>query len=88
MDLAVQIVKNVVIILLTFVQFAMLIRAVLSWFPLDANRFTEFLFGVTEPFIQPIRALFVKMNWFQGMPIDISFLISYMLISAVLIMLP
>jgi uncharacterized protein YggT (Ycf19 family) len=88
MGLAIEIVKNVVIISLTFVEFAMLVRAVLSWFPLDTNKFTEFLFAITEPFIQPIRALFVKMNWFQDMPIDMSFLFAYILISAVLIILP
>jgi uncharacterized protein YggT (Ycf19 family) len=88
MGLAIEIVKNVVIISLTFVEFAMLVRAVLSWFPLDTNKFTEFLFAITEPFIQPIRALFVKMIWFQDMPIDMSFLFAYILISAVLIILP
>ena len=29
------------------------------------------------------RRLFVKLNWFQGLPIDISFLVAFMLISLV-----
>ena len=88
MGIVIYLVKNVVILLLTVVEVAMLVRAVLSWFPIDGNKFTELLFAITEPFIHPIRVLFVKLNWFQGMPIDISFLVAYLLISVALTVLP
>ncbi|MBQ9113247.1 MAG: YggT family protein [Clostridia bacterium] len=88
MLLAVEIIKNIVVILLTAVQFAMLARAILSWFPIDSNKFIDFLYAVTEPFIQPVRVLFEKLNWFQSLPIDISFLVSYMLLSVILMILP
>ena len=83
MSVVVFVIKNIVILLLSAVQFAMLARAILSWFPMFENRFVDFLYGITEPFISPIRRLFVKMNWFQGLPIDISFLVTFMLISLV-----
>ena len=79
--------KNVVIVLLTAVQFAMLARAILSWFPID-NKFVDFLHTITEPFIYPIRMLFEKMYWFVGLPIDVSFFVTYLLISVILIFLP
>lgn len=85
--LAVEVIKQVVIILLTTVQFAMLARAILSWFPID-NRFVDFLHAITEPFIRPVRMLFEKMNWFSGLPIDMSFFFTYIVISVVLIFLP
>ena len=85
---AVILIKNVVIVFLTAVQFAMLARAILSWFPMDGNRLTDFLHSVTEPFIYPVRLFFHKMNWFAGMPIDISFLVTYLLLSIVLMLLP
>ena len=88
MSLFVIIIKNFVIVFLTAVQFAMLARAILSWFPMNSNKLTDFLYAVTEPFIYPVRMLFDKMNWFSGMPIDISFLVSYLLITIVLIILP
>ena len=88
MALAIAIIKNTVIIFLTLVQFAMLARAILSWLPIDSNKFIDFIYSITEPFIYPIRALFVKMNWFQDLPIDISFTVSFFLISAVLMILP
>lgn len=88
MQFVVELVKNIVIVFLTAVQFAMLARAILSWFPLNSNKFTDFLQAVTEPFIYPIRLLFEKMNWFTGLPIDISFLVSYIIITIVLMILP
>lgn len=84
---AIEIIKNIVIILLTVVQFAMLARAILSWFPID-NKFVDFLHAITEPFIVPVRLLFEKMNWFTGLPIDVSFFVTYLIISIVLIFLP
>ena len=88
MPFVVVLIKNVVIIFLTAVQFAMLARAILSWFPLDGSKITDFLYGVTEPFVYPVRLLFQKMNWFAGLPIDVSFLVSYFIITIVLIILP
>ncbi len=82
-----QIIANVVVLLLTAVQLAMLVRAVLSWFPMDDNKFTDFLYGVTEPFIYPVRMLFEKLNWFQNLPIDISFMVSYLLLSVIIMLL-
>ena len=77
------VVADVVLLLLSAVQLAMLIRAILSWFPMDSNKFLDFLYAITEPFIVPIRMLFQKMNWFQNLPIDISFMVAYLLLSLI-----
>ncbi len=82
-----QIVANVVVLLLTAIQLAMLVRAILSWFPMDDNKFTDFLYGITEPVIYPVRMLFEKMNWFQNLPIDISFMVTYLLLTIVIMLL-
>ena len=83
-----HLVSTVVMLLLSAIQLAMLLRAILSWFPMDSNRFTDFLFGITEPFIYPVRLLFEKLNWFQNLPIDISFLVAYLLLTLVSSLLP
>ena len=87
MAIFMYIIKNAAILLLSFVQIAMLIRAILSWFPID-NRFVDFVCTMTEPFIYPMRRLFEKMGWFQGLPVDVSFMASYLLITVILILLP
>lgn len=83
MSVIIFVIKNVAILLLGAVELAMLARAILSWFPMFENKLVDFLYGITEPFIYPVRQLFVKLNWFQGLPIDISFLVTFMLISLV-----
>ncbi len=87
MSLIVVLIKNVVIVFLTVLQLAMLVRAIMSWFPTD-GKFNNFIYSVTEPFIYPVRMLFEKKGWFKGLPIDISFLVTYLLISVILILLP
>ncbi|MBO5937871.1 MAG: YggT family protein [Clostridia bacterium] len=81
------VVADVVVLLLSAVQLAMLVRAILSWFPIDSNKFVDFLYGITEPFIVPIRLLFQKMNWFQNLPIDVSFMVTYLLLSVLSMLL-
>mgnify|MGYP003441660161 CR=1 FL=1 len=73
--------KNLVLVILMAIQSAMTVRAILSWIPMESNKITDFLFSLTEPFIYPIRRLFHRLNWFQGMPIDLSFLFAYILLS-------
>lgn len=87
MHFALVLLQNTVHAILFIVQLAMLLRAILSWFIMDSNRFTDLLFTITEPFIYPVKKLFERMNWFQNSPIDISFMVSYLIISIVLIML-
>ena len=85
-EVALIVIKSAVSIFLMAIQLAMLARAILSWFPVD-NRFVDFLHNVTEPFIYPIRRLFERFGWFQGLPIDISFMVAYLLISVITILL-
>ena len=86
MKIVLELVQNTAIVLLMTIQLAMVVRAILSWFPLD-NGFVDFVYTVTEPFLYPVRRLFEKMGWFQGLPIDISFMVSYLLLMAILLLL-
>ncbi len=81
MDILVILIKNLVVAFLTFLELAMLVRAVLSWFIMDGGKFVDFLYAVTEPFVYPVRRLLEKMNWLQGTPIDFSFMITFFIIS-------
>ena len=68
--------------LITAVQFLMFARAILSWLPIDEdNPIVNFLYTVTEPVIMPVRAVIEKFGWFEGMPIDMSFFITFLLLS-------
>ena len=81
MELILIILRNTVHTLIFALEIAMFIRAIISWFPIDENKFTDFLYSVTEPVIMPIRLLFEKLGWFQNLPIDISFFVTFILLS-------
>lgn len=69
---------NIIHSLLSVVLFLMFARAILSWFPLPPdNQIENFLYKVTEPFILPARVLIDKIDALRNLPIDISFLISF-----------
>lgn len=87
MDILIELIRCFAVAALIGIQMAMLARAVLSWFMLDGNKFVDFLYAITEPFIYPVRRLFQKMNWLQGTPIDFSFMVTYMIISILTIFL-
>ena len=75
-------------VILSVLQLAMLVRAILSWFPMQPNKFTDFLFGITEPIIYPYRALFNRLNWFQNLPIDVAYMAAYITLFIIGILLP
>ena len=68
--------------LLAAIQFLMLARAIISWLPFEEDHpIVTFLVAVTEPVIMPVRAVIERLGLFEGMPIDMSFLITFMLLS-------
>lgn len=81
MDIAIYILKFSVICLLDVLHLAMLVRALLSWIdPMQEWKISSFLYVVTEPVILPLRRLFERKHWFEGMPIDMPFMITFLLL--------
>ena len=82
MQAVLYIVSGVVSLFLTILQLLMFARAILSWLPLDeGNPILTFLHAVTEPFILPVRALLERIEFFASSPIDLSFFITFLLLS-------
>ncbi len=65
----------------------MALRAILSWFFDGDGKFIRFLYVFTEPAIMPMRKLFYKMNWFQDVPIDMSFSATYIVLMLIQLIL-
>lgn len=81
MEIFLVILRNTVRVFLAAIELAMFVRAILSWFFAEDSRLGNFLYAVTEPVIIPVRALFDKLGWFQNLPIDVSFFVTFLLIS-------
>ena len=64
------------------VTLMMFVRAILSWFPIIRlpNSIAGFLYNVTEFFISPVRTLLFKIDFVKRCPIDLSFLVTYILL--------
>ncbi|MBE6618665.1 MAG: YggT family protein [Ruminococcaceae bacterium] len=77
-------------IILSLLQFLMLARAVMSWFVRDeGSKIYDFLYYATEPAVYPVRWLLGKFGLSgDSMMIDISFLVTVILLSLVQIFLP
>lgn len=82
MATGVYILVRFVIIFLDVILVAMLVRAVLSWFSMGdgMSPLGHFVFVITEPFILPVRLICAKFGWFQGLPLDMSFFITNLLL--------
>lgn len=79
--------EQTVTVFLMVLQLAMLARAIFSWFPIE-NRLVDLVYAITEPIVYPFRWLFERLNWFQGFPLDMSFMAAYLTVSIVLVLLP
>ncbi len=75
-------------LLLSILELLMLGRAILSWFPIDEdNALVQFLYGITEPVIYPVRMLLERFDLFQGLPIDMAFFFTFILINILAILI-
>ena len=78
------IVQATIVILIDVLLTAMFVRAILSWFdPMQEWRVSGFLVMITEPVILPIRMLCDKMHWFEGFPMDVPFMLSWLILMIV-----
>ena len=76
------VVIRLAVTLISVLQLAMFVRAILSWIPgADENKLGDFLYAVTEPFIVPVRAILDRIPLFQGFPMDMSFFFTFILLS-------
>lgn len=81
MELFIHLTVTFVDLLLGLVFFAMFIRAIMSLFMVsEDNKIFMLVFTVTEPFIIPMRALLDRLGLFQGLPIDMSFMFTSIMI--------
>ncbi len=65
-------------LLIDILQLALCIHAIVSWLPLDDdNVFVVLLEGICAPILYPARLLVEKSETLSSLPVDISFIITY-----------
>lgn len=79
---AIQIIVRVLSGLLSLFETCLFVRAILSWIPpARTSRVYEFFYRITEPVIYPLRKLLMRISWVRECPIDLTFLLVFILIS-------
>ena len=66
----------------------MFIEAILSWFVPEDTTVRIVLSVITAPIVLPVRALLFRIPAIQRLPIDISFLVAFLLLGLVRAVLP
>ena len=89
METVAIILSRTVLLALGAVQIAMFARMILSFFGLDEDGWLgAFLMLLTEPVILPVRVILSRFRALEGLPIDLSFLVTYLLITFLTYSLP
>ncbi|MBQ8309408.1 MAG: YggT family protein [Clostridia bacterium] len=88
MAVALYLIRSTAIALISLIELAMFARAILSWFDQTGeSKISMFLYAVTEPVILPVRKLCERMHWFEGVPIDIPFMLTWLILMVVQLLL-
>ena len=67
--------------LLNLLQWLLVFRALVSWFPqVQQSRIGELLYAVTEPMVAPCRSLLSRFYSLRTMPIDFAPLLAFMIL--------
>ncbi len=69
------------LLFIDIITLALTVRMIMSWIMTESeSKLGTFLYVVTEPIIMPIRALCDRFGWFRGMPVDMPFFITALLL--------
>ena len=89
MRILLYILASVVQLSLSVMYVAMLLRVILELFAdRENNRLLMFLVMVTELLVAPVRSFMMRFRFVQESPIDISYLVAWILLSVVSSVLP
>lgn len=76
-------------LLIEFLQIALCINAILSWFPIDEDStVVRLLDMICAPVLYPARVLIEKSERLSSLPIDISYILTYIGLMVIGVMLP
>ncbi len=88
MNVGVYVFVQTLLLFLDIVALAMMARMLVSFFLMgEESKLSRFLYVVTEPVILPVRAICQRFGWFQGLPMDMPFFITAVLLLVVRLLL-
>ena len=75
--------------IIEIITLLMFVRAILSWFPVvdRSSNIMRFIYMVTAAVISPVRKVIDKLGFARNFPIDISFLVTYLILHLIQVFL-
>ena len=88
MNPGVYIVIQSALLFVDIITLAMFARMIVGWFTMgEETKLSAFLYVATEPIILPVRLLCERLGLFQGVPFDMPFFVTSLLLMVVSIVL-
>ena len=88
MQTALLLLARTVLAALAAIELCMLLRAILSFFSDPESTLLSFCYAVTEPVILPFRVMLSRFESLDSIPLDIPFLVTYVVLALVGGLLP
>ncbi len=88
MELLLYLLATTVALALRVIYICMYIQAILSWFVTEDNVIMAVLSRITAPVVLPVRAILSRIPALARLPIDLSFLVAFVLLVFVMGALP
>jgi len=79
-EIAVYLIAGTARALLYVVMLCFFVHSVGSWFLSEDHPVLRFTGMVTEPLVEPLRRLFERFGWFQGIPVDIAYTVTFLIV--------
>lgn len=80
-----ELLRSTVQLLIGALELVFVVRAVCSWFNQDdgdlISTVYEFTYNLTEPLVMPMRMLMSRASFARGLPIDLPFFFTFVIIS-------
>lgn len=70
--------------LVVLLQWMLIIRALMSWFPqIQQSRAYDFVCVITEPIVEPFRIFLSRFESLRSMPLDFSAMLAFIVLWAI-----
>ena len=80
----VYLILRLAISLVVLLQWMLIIRALMSWFPqIQQTRAYDFVCVITEPVVQPFRTFLDRFESLRSMPLDFSAMMAFIALWAI-----
>lgn len=84
MNAFLQLLRTTAVAIISFLELAMLVRAIMSWFPFgEDNKIGYFTYVITEPFVIPVRNVLERFEFVRNFPVDIPFFATFLLLAVI-----